>query len=117
MSSSEPKKKFFWSNSPILSKGSITFKIYLDSYYQRELEEVQILCEWSQRPMFKNCQCLSQSLALHQNGVEFCQLFNGAIRISLSAPYDNVWRRMRLRLNVPFGDSQDIISFHCFIVT
>ena len=37
MSISEILKKkmsFFWSNSPILSKGSITFKIFLDFYYQ-----------------------------------------------------------------------------------
>ena len=28
--------------------------------------------------------------ALHQNGVEFRQQFNGAIRTSLTTPYDNV---------------------------
>ena len=31
-----------------------------------------------------------QRLALHQNGVEFCEQFNGAIRTSLAAPYDNL---------------------------
>jgi len=42
---------------------------------------------------------------------------NGAIRTSSSAPHENVRRRMRLQLNILFGDSQDIVSFHCFIVT
>ena len=31
-----------------------------------------------------------QKLALHQNGVEFRQQFNGAIRSSLAALYDDV---------------------------
>ena len=35
-------------------------------------------------------------LALHQNGVEFRQQFNGAIRTSLTAPYDHVRRRATL---------------------
>ena len=34
-----------------------------------------------------------QWLALHQNGVDFCQQFNGAIRTSLTALYNNVQRR------------------------
>ena len=34
----------------------------------------------------------SQRLALHQNGVEFCQQFNGSIRTSLTATYDEVRR-------------------------
>ena len=64
--------------------------------------------------VLKSSILIVQRLALHQNGVEFRQQFNGAIRTSLSAPHDNVRRRMRLRLNIPFGDSQDIISlFHC----
>ena len=67
--------------------------------------------------VLKSSILIVQRLALHQNGVDFHQQFNGAISTSISSPYDNVWRRMRLRLNVPFGDSQDIISFHCFIVT
>ena len=72
--------------------------------------------------VLKSLILIVQSLALHQIGVEFCQQFNGAIRTSLSAPYANVGRRTRLRSNklgpyFLFGDSQDIISFHCFIVT
>ena len=34
-----------------------------------------------------------QILALHQNGVEFRQWFNSAIRTSVTAPYDDVLRR------------------------
>ena len=34
-----------------------------------------------------------QRLALHQNGVEFHQLFNDAIRTSLITLYDDVQRR------------------------
>ena len=47
MSSSEilKKKKVFFVNLCYSFKVSITFKILLNSYYQRELEEVQILCE------------------------------------------------------------------------
>ena len=64
--------------------------------------------------VLKSSILIVQRLALHQNGVEFRQQFNGAIRTSLSVPHDNVRRRMRLQLNIPFGDSQDIISlFHC----
>ena len=33
-----------------------------------------------------------QKLALHENGVEFCQQFNGAIRTILTASYDDVQR-------------------------
>ena len=40
-----------------------------------------------------------QRLALHQNGVEFHQQFNGAISTSISSPYDNVRRRARLQSN------------------
>ena len=36
---------------------------------------------------------LVQRLDLHQNGVEFCQQFNGAIRSSLTAPYNGVQGR------------------------
>ena len=34
-----------------------------------------------------------QKLVLHRNGVEFCQQFNGDIRTSLSAPYDDILHR------------------------
>ena len=34
-----------------------------------------------------------QRLALHQNWVEFCKLFNDAIRTSLTTLYDDVQRR------------------------
>ena len=34
-----------------------------------------------------------QKLALHENGVEFRQQFNGAICTSLATPYDDVRRR------------------------
>ena len=43
-----------------------------------------------------------QKLALHQNGVEFRQQFNGAIRTSLTAPYDDVRRRTRLKTLIFF---------------
>ena len=33
--------------------------------------------------------------ALHQNGVEFRQQFNGAIRTTVTAPYNDVQRRLR----------------------
>ena len=64
--------------------------------------------------VLKSSILIVQRLALHQNGVEFRQQFNGAIRTSLSAPYANVGRRARLWLNklrpyFLFGD--------CFIVT
>ena len=36
-----------------------------------------------------------QRLALHQNGAEFRQQFNGAIRGRLIAPYDDVRRRLK----------------------
>ena len=47
MSSSEiiKTKKRFFVNLCYSLKVSVTFKILLNSYYQRELEEVQILCE------------------------------------------------------------------------
>ena len=37
-----------------------------------------------------------QKLALHENGVEFRQQFNGAIRTSLTASYDDVRREATL---------------------
>ena len=43
-----------------------------------------------------------QKLALHQNGVEFRQQFNGAIRTSLTAPYNDVQRRTRLKTLIFF---------------
>ena len=43
-----------------------------------------------------------QKLALHQNGVEFRQQFNGAIRTSLTAPHDDVRRRARLKTLIFF---------------
>ena len=39
---------------------------------------------------------LSQADALTKNGVEFCQQFNGAIRTSLTAPYDIARRRLNI---------------------
>ena len=48
-----------------------------------------------------------QRLALHQNGVEFRQQFNGVVRTSLSALYDNVRRRARLRLNLTVCNKQE----------
>ena len=41
-----------------------------------------------------------QRLALHQNAVEFRQQFNGAIRTSLFATYDDVRRRAVLPRNL-----------------
>ena len=38
-----------------------------------------------------------QKLDLHQNGVKFRQPFNGAIRSSLSAPYNDVRRHASLK--------------------
>ena len=35
-----------------------------------------------------------QRQALHQNGVEFCEHFNDAIRTSLTAPHNDIRRRM-----------------------
>ena len=43
-----------------------------------------------------------QKLALHQNGVEFCQQFNGAIRTSLTAPHDDIRRHVRLKTLIFF---------------
>ena len=34
-----------------------------------------------------------------ENGVEFCQQFNGAIRTSLTAPYDHVGCRQKFVSN------------------
>ena len=39
--------------------------------------------------IYKIVNLIVQRLALHQNGVEFCQQFNGAIRTSLTASYDD----------------------------
>ena len=36
-----------------------------------------------------------QRLVLHQNGVEFRQQLNGAIRTSVTVPYDDVQRRLK----------------------
>ena len=41
-------------------------------------------------------------LALHQNGVEFRQEFNGAIRTSLTAPHDDGRRRAILKTLIFF---------------
>ena len=41
-----------------------------------------------------------QKLALHQNGVEFRQQFNGAIKTSLTAYCDDVRRRATLLRNL-----------------
>ena len=43
-----------------------------------------------------------QKLALHQNGVEFCQQFNGAIRTSLTAPHDDIRLHVRLKTLIFF---------------
>ena len=52
--------------------------------------------------VLKSSILIVQRLALHQNGVEFRQQFNGAIRTSLSAPYDNIRCRARLRTFIFF---------------
>ena len=49
--------------------------------------------------VLKSSILIVQKLTLHQNGVEFHQQFNGAIRTSLSAPYDNVRCCAGLRSN------------------
>ena len=41
-----------------------------------------------------------QRLALHQNGIEFCQESSGSIRISLSTIYDVM---ERLAMDLEFG--------------
>ena len=52
--------------------------------------------------VLKSSILIVQRLALHENGVEFRQQFNGAIRTSLSAPYDNVQRCARLKTFIFF---------------
>ena len=52
--------------------------------------------------VLKSSILIVQRLALHQNGVEFRQQFNDSIRTSLSAPYDNVRCRARLRTFIFF---------------
>ena len=70
-------------------------KNYLHDFFQIFIiEEVRILCEWSQRPIF-----VAQRLALHQNGVEICQLSIGDIRIVLATSIDVVRRRTVLLKN------------------
>ena len=51
----------------------------------------------------KNCQVKSyilivKRLALHQNGVEFCQQLNNAIRTNLTAAYNDIQRCMTSHL-------------------
>ena len=41
-----------------------------------------------------------QRLALHQNGVEFCHQYNGAIRTSVTSQYDDVQRRAKFVTNI-----------------
>ena len=109
MSSSEIlKKKSFFVNLCYSFKVSITFKILLNSYYQRELEEVT-LCEWYQKPMFQNCQFfVVQRLALHQKGVEFRQQSICNIRISPATSQDVVRRRTMLLENWLITDTHTI---------
>ena len=47
--------------------------------------------------VLKSSILIVQKLALHQNGVKFRQQFNGAIRSSLSAPYNDVRRHASLK--------------------
>ena len=48
--------------------------------------------EWSIARALKWSIFIVQKLALHKNGVEFRQQFNGAICTSLATPYDDVRR-------------------------
>ena len=51
--------------------------------------------EWSIARALKWSIFIAQRLTLHKNGVEFCQQFNGAIRTSLTALYDDVRRHLK----------------------
>ena len=48
------------------------------------------MTEWLIARALKWLIFIVQKLALHKNGVEFCQQFIGAIRTSLTTPYVNV---------------------------
>ena len=52
--------------------------------------------------VLKSSILIVQKLALHQNGVEFRQQFNGAIRTSLTAPHDDGRRRAILKTLIFF---------------
>ena len=52
--------------------------------------------------VLKSSILIAQKLALYQNGLEFRQQFNGAIKTSLTAPYDDVRRRTRLKTLIFF---------------
>ena len=49
--------------------------------------------------VLKSSILIVQKLTLHQNGVEFHQQFNGAIRISVTASYDDILQRRATSLN------------------
>ena len=88
------------SNSPILSKGSITLKIFfrilLSKRARKSLDTVLVVPE---AYILKLSIFVAQRLALYQNGVEFRQLSIGDIRISLATLYDVVRRRTVLLKN------------------
>ena len=52
--------------------------------------------------VLKSSILIVQKLALHQNGVEFRQQFNGSIRSSLTPPFDDIRRRARLKISLFF---------------
>ena len=62
--------------------------------------------------VLKSLISIVQKLTLHQNGVEFRQQFNGAIRTSLTAPHDDGRRRARLKTLIfffnPFPSSSGV---------
>ena len=55
--------------------------------------------EWSIARALKWLIFIVQKLALHKNGVEFRQQFNGVIRTNLTATYNNVQHRAMLPKN------------------
>ena len=64
--------------------------------------------------VLKSSILIVQKLTLHQNGVEFHQQFNGAIRSSLSASYNDE-RRTRLKnLIFFFLGRWEVKTFFCF---
>ena len=64
--------------------------IFLDFYHRRSSDTVRVVPE---AYVLRLSIFVAQRLALHQNGVEFCQLSIGDIRISLATSFDVVRRR------------------------
>ena len=77
--------------------------MYGSSYRRRKklpisrlLGQKQNKTEWSIARALKWSIFIVHKLALHKNGVEFCHQFNGELKTSLTASYDDVRRHREI---------------------